>query len=72
MKATVMKGQVTYLDTEQGIVHITDKVDDEAVAVYSTPDTQLPQSLNWEDLIGQEVEAIVINDKAKEIYLIEE
>ena len=39
MKATVIKGQLTYIDTRQGIIVITDKVEDESNCADITPDT---------------------------------
>ena len=72
MEGTVIKGELTYFNTSKGMIHIKDEVDGADIFLDITAATQLSEPLNWEDLIGREVEAIVIDDKTKEIYLTEE
>ena len=69
MEAVDIKGELTYINTDRGIVHIIDKADNETVIADITSDTQLPRSTGWEDLIGQDVEAIIIDGKVSEIAL---
>jgi hypothetical protein len=69
MEAMVIEGQLTYINTDQGEIHITDKDDGKYTLLNITTDTQIPLA-EWEDIIGRDVEAIVIDDEVRNIVLI--
>lgn len=69
MEAMAIRGELTYVNTDRGTVHIVDKADNETAFAGITPDTQLPRSTTWRDLIGQDVDVIIVDGKVSEIYI---
>ena len=72
MQGQVFKGQLTYIDTEKSQIQILDRVEDDVTVLDIDAQTQLPRSWGWERLLGRDVEAIVIDGKTKNVWLIEE
>lgn len=68
MHAEVLRGQLTYVDTEEGQIQLTDRADHEVTQLDITSDIKLP----WEKLVGGDVEAVVIDGKTKDVYLLTE
>lgn len=71
MQGQVLKGQLTYIDTEKSIIQILDTADDDVITLDIDAQTHLPGSWGWERLLGEDVEAIVIDGKTKNVCLIE-
>ena len=69
MEAAAIKGRLTYVSEKRGVIDIMGEADNEAYNADITPDTQLPGSTGWEDLIGQDVEAIVVDGKVTKILM---
>ena len=64
MEASVLKGQLTYINTDKNYINITD--DGESIRVEIIPETRIPTN-EWQEIIGHEVEAIIIDSKVKTI-----
>ena len=72
MQGRVLKGQLTYIDTGKSQIQILDRADDEVTTLNIDAQTCLPGSWGWERLLGEDVEATVIDGKTKNVCLIEE
>ena len=70
MHAEALKGKLTYVDTEEGRIEIVDKANGRVIAVDIDDQTEVPMPYGWEGLVGEEVEAVVIDGKIKSIYLL--
>jgi hypothetical protein len=70
MKGQVLKGQLTYADTESDQIEITDMADGEVTALNIDAQTRLPAPYGWESLLGENVEATVIDGKTKNVCLL--
>ena len=68
MHAEVFRGQLTYVDTEEGQIQLTDRADHAVTEFDITSVIKLP----WEKLVGGDVEVIVINGKTQDVYLLTE
>ncbi len=71
MRGRVLKGQLTYIDTEKSQIQILDRANDEVTTLNIDAQTS-PGSWDWERLLGEDVEAVVIDGKTKNVWLIEE
>lgn len=69
MRLEVFTGQLTYVDTKEGRIRLTDRHNREVTGLDIT---SIP-NLHWEELVGGDIEAIVIDGKTKDLYpIIEE
>ena len=68
MKASVIKGQVTYIDTERNIIEITDRKDGECTESILTSETCLPYGVKeFSEIIAKDVEVIEVDGKVDDI-----
>lgn len=72
MQGRVLKGQLTYIDTHEGCIQITDIAEDEVITLDIDAQTCLPGSWGRVRLLGEDVEAIAIDGKINNVCLIEE
>jgi len=72
MHAEVLKGQLIYIDTEEGQIQIMDEVDHQVTALNIDENTKLPANHSWERIVGDDIEAVVINGKTRSLYLLTE
>lgn len=70
MQGHVLKGQLTYVDTEEGRIEIMDTAEGKVIALNIDADTE-PLYV-WERLLGSDVEAVVVDGKTKDVYLVAE
>jgi len=70
MIAQVITGRLTYIDTEENLIQIMDKVDSQVTDLDIDAQTKLPASFGWERLVGEDVEAVVIDGRAESICLL--
>ena len=70
MIAQVITGRLTYVDTEENLIQILDRADSQVTDLDIGEQTKLPASLGWERLVGEDVEAVVIDGKADNICLL--
>ena len=69
MHAEVLKGQLIYVDTEEGQIQLMDKGDNRVTALNIDADTCLPYKNDWESLVANDIEVVVIDGKTKNIYI---
>ena len=69
MHAEVLKGQLVYVDTEEGQIQLMDKGDNRVTALNIDADTYLPDRNDWENLVGDDIEVVVIDGKTKNVYV---
>jgi len=72
MHAEVFKGQLIYVDTEEGQIQLMDKADNQVTTLNIDADTSLPGMIGWEGLLGDDIDVVVIDGKAKNVYVKEE
>ena len=72
MRAVVLAGQLVYADTEDGKIQIMDRTDHHVTDLNIDQDTKLPIGHSWEMLMGNDIEAIVIDGKMQNVYLLTE
>ena len=72
MKAFITKGQLIYIDTDEGEIQIMDRADGQITELDIDTHTRLPASYGWEDLVGNDVEAIVVGGKTAIVCLLAE
>jgi len=68
MHAEVFNGQLTYVDTAEGQIQLKDRNDHEVTTI----DITTVPNVNWEELMGFDVEAVVVDGKTKQVYMIKE
>ena len=68
MRAEVLRGQLTYIDTNDGQIQILDRADNQTITLDFDAATKISPSKDWESLIGDAVEAVVIDGKTRSIY----
>jgi hypothetical protein len=69
MHAEVFRGQLTYVNTDDGRFQIRDLKDDQETSFTISDKTK---DCSWERLIGSNVEAIVVNDTVTKVYEIDD
>ena len=72
MHAEVLKGQLIYVDTEKGRIQLMDRADNRVTTLNIDADTRLPGRNDWENLVGDDIDVVVINGKTKNVYYVEE
>ena len=72
MRAVVIAGKLVYVDTEDGEIQIMDRTDHQVTDLNIDQDTKLPTGHSWEMLVGDDIEAVVINGKTQNVYLLTE
>jgi len=72
MRAGVVKGQLIYVDTEDGQIQVMDSVDHQVTDLSIDENTRLPANSSWEELVGDDIEVVVIDGKTQNIYLLTE
>lgn len=68
MHAEVFRGQLTYVDTDDGQIQITDRTDNQVTTLDFDADTRLSSLHGWESLVGDDIEVVVIDGKTKEVH----
>ena len=72
MHAEVLKGQLIYVDTEEGQIQLMDRADNQVTALNIDAETRLPGRNDWQNLVGDDIEVVVIDGKTKNVYVEEE
>lgn len=72
MHAEVIKGQLIYVDTEDGQIQVMDKADHQVTDLNIDEGTGLPVNHSWGKLVGDDIEAVVIDGKTQNVYLLTE
>ena len=72
MHAEVFKGQLIYVDTEEGQIQLMDRADNRVTALNIDADTSLPGRNDWESLVGDDIDVVVIDGKTENVYVEEE
>jgi hypothetical protein len=72
MRAEVWKGQLTMVDTKENEITILDHDGNQPGGFNIDENTKIGSGMSYEDLIGEEVEIIIIGDKVTYIRLIEQ
>jgi len=67
MKAFTIRGHLIYIDTDERIIRITE--DGKDINLKISPSTRVPGG--FEAIIGQDVEAVVINDKVRHVSILQ-
>jgi hypothetical protein len=70
MTGIVFRGQLIYVDTEKGEIQILNK--DSSQKEFTIDSNIKWRDSDWENLLGQIVDVIVIDDKVKRIYVIDD
>ena len=68
MHGKVIKGQLTYVDTEEGQIQLMDD-DNQVTTLNIDAGTRLPYRNDWENLVGNDIEVVIIDGKTKNVYL---
>ena len=68
MHAEVFRGQLTYIDTDDGQIQLTDRADNKVTTLDFDADTHLSSLHGWGSLVGDDVEVVVIDGKTKDVY----
>lgn len=66
MEGRLIRGQLTYVNTNEGIIEIEDFRTD-IVTLDINSDTSIINLSDWENLIGNDIEAVAIDGVAKSI-----
>lgn len=66
MEGRLIRGQLTYVNTDEGIIEIDDFRTD-SVKLDINSDTRLVSFTDWEHLVGTDIEAVVIDGAARSI-----
>lgn len=66
MKCAVIKGQLTFIDTDSGNIDITIE-DGEPIGLNPISQIEHACLLSWVDLLGEDVDVIVFDGKVKDI-----
>ncbi len=72
MHAELFKGQLIYVDTEEGRIQLMDRADNRVTALNIDTDTSLPGMNAWESLVGDDIDVVVIDGKTTNVYVEEE
>lgn len=70
MRAGVVKGQLIYVDTEDSQIQVMDKADHQVTDLNIDENTRLPANSSWEELVGDDIEVVVIDGKTQNVYLL--
>lgn len=70
MNAKVWKGQLVDVDTEKGQIQIVDEADGRVTTLNIDASTELPVSWDWEGLMANDIEAVVVDGRTKNVYLV--
>lgn len=70
MRAGVVKGQLIYVDTEDSQIQVMDKADHQVTDFNIDENTRLPANSSWEELVGDDIEVVVIDGKTQNVYLL--
>lgn len=72
MHAEVFKGQLIYVDTEEGQIQLMDRSNNGVTVLNIDADTRLPGRNDSGNLVGDDIDVVVINGKTKNVYYVEE
>lgn len=68
MKSKIITGQLRYVDTQKGEIHIMDWFDGKTRYLNVDSQTNLPRGWSWEMLMGNQVEAVTVDGKTTKVY----
>ena len=72
MHAEVFKGQLVYVDTEKSQIQLMNRGNNGVTVLNIDADTRLPGKNDWGNLVGDDIDVVVINGKTKNVYYVEE
>lgn len=72
MHAEVLRGQLIYVDTEEGQIQLMDRGNNGVTVLNIDADTRLPGRNDWENLVGDDIDVVIIDGKTKNVYYVEE